>query len=176
MNQPKEFFLKLPIKENKWNACNCRYISAYPQVIFECCLAQKKFPLVMMTTDLQRSKWISAYCFPVERMTLRIQHPRRRDCWLEKGGKVAQQKIGDLGQIVQRRAAARGAGGGPGHPGGPLLPGCAGFGGTGKGSPQRGGKAAAGNVRKSKGTELLNGWKLRSRVSSPLDLCRHVFC
>lgn len=79
---------------------------------------------------------------------------------------IAQQKTDDSGEIFKRRAAAWlpvEQVGGPDRRGGSLLPGCAGFDGGGKEFPQRGicsargSKAAAGNTRKSKGTELLGG-------------------
>lgn len=86
----------------------------------------------MMITDPQCSKWISAYNFPLERMTLRIQCPEHQGCLREKRSKevvsIAQQKTGDLGEIFQRRAAAWLPVGGRERPGGPRLPDCAGFG------------------------------------------------
>lgn len=82
MNQPEVFFLKLPIKENKCNVCDCSYVRAYPQVIFERCLVQKKCVLVMMLLDLWCSKWISVCCFTLERKTLRIHVPNTKiACW-----------------------------------------------------------------------------------------------
>lgn len=88
--------------------------------------------LVMMITDPQCSKWISAYNFPLEKMTLSIQCPEHQGCLLEKRSKevvsIAQHKTGDLGEIFQRRAAAWLPVGGHECPGGPRLSDCAGFG------------------------------------------------
>lgn len=113
MNEAAQSILfKAAYERNGRNVCNCSYVRAYPHAILECCLVQKKFTSVMMIRDPQCRKWVSGSYFPPERMTLRIQRPKHRDCLLEKRGKemasVEKQKIDDLGEIFQCRAAARG--------------------------------------------------------------------